>query len=62
MSPTPIVAPFPMTRLRRLRRTPALRALTTEVNLTPANLIWPIFVTEIDGAPARSPRCPGSSG
>ena len=49
--PTPIVAPFPKTRLRRLRRTPALRALTTEVNLTPANLIWPIFVTELaDGA------------
>ena len=30
MPSTPIVAPFPAARLRRLRRTPALRALTAE--------------------------------
>ncbi|ATQ54532.1 porphobilinogen synthase [Paracoccus yeei] len=59
MSPTPIIAPFPLTRLRRLRRTPALRALTTEVNLTPANLIWPIFVTEIEGGAGEIPSMPG---
>lgn len=57
--PTPIVAPFPMTRLRRLRRTPALRALTTEVNLTAANLIWPIFVTEIAGGEGEIASMPG---
>ena len=62
MSPTPIIAPFPASRLRRLRRTPALRALTAEVGLTASNLIWPIFVTEIAAAPAKSPRCRGSSG
>ena len=59
MSPTPIIAPFPATRLRRLRRTPALRALTTEVGLTSANLIWPIFVTEIKGGEGEIPSMPG---
>lgn len=57
--PTPIVAPFPKTRLRRLRRTPALRALTTEVSLTPANLIWPIFVTELADGAGEIPSMPG---
>ena len=59
MPANPIIAPFPATRLRRLRRSPALRALTTEVGLTPANLIWPIFVTEIDGAAGEIPSMPG---
>ncbi len=48
---TPIVAPFPMTRLRRLRRTPALRDMVRENTLTPADLIWPVFVMEgVDSA------------
>ncbi|WP_347268324.1 porphobilinogen synthase [Paracoccus sp. (in: a-proteobacteria)] len=59
MSPTPIVAPFPQARLRRLRRTPALRALTTETGLAAANLIWPIFVTEIAAAAGEIPSMPG---
>ncbi|MRX50241.1 porphobilinogen synthase [Paracoccus sp. S-4012] len=59
MSATPIVAPFPATRLRRLRRTERLRALTAEVNLTPANLIWPIFVTEIAGGEGEIASMPG---
>lgn len=59
MSPNPIVAPFPAARLRRLRRTPALRAMVTEVDLTPANLIWPIFVTEIAGGEGEIPSMPG---
>ncbi|ULH15231.1 porphobilinogen synthase [Deinococcus sp. KNUC1210] len=33
-------------RPRRLRRTPALRALTREISLSPANLIYPMFVHE----------------
>ncbi|WP_134679760.1 porphobilinogen synthase [Paracoccus ravus] len=57
--PDPILAPFPATRLRRLRRTPALRALTTETNLTAGNLIWPIFVTEIAGGEGEIPSMPG---
>lgn len=59
MPATPIVAPFPATRLRRLRRTPALRAMTTEVTLNTGNLIWPIFVTEIAGGEGAIPSLPG---
>ncbi len=40
----PTVAPMPQSRLRRLRRTPALRALVRENTLTPDDLIWPVFV------------------
>ncbi|MFN7173632.1 MAG: porphobilinogen synthase [Thermaurantiacus tibetensis] len=36
---------FPETRLRRNRRTPWLRAMVRETVLTPANLLWPVFVT-----------------
>lgn len=35
-------------RPRRLRRTPALRAMTQEVSLSPAQLIHPVFVHELD--------------
>ncbi|MBC9245688.1 porphobilinogen synthase [Paracoccus sp. 11-3] len=56
---TPIIAPFPATRLRRLRRTPSIRAMVSEVNLTTDNLIWPIFVTEIAGAEGEIPSMPG---
>jgi porphobilinogen synthase len=38
--------PIPTDRPRRLRRTPALRALTREVTLAPAHLIHPMFVHE----------------
>ena len=47
---SPIIAPFPAGRLRRLRRNANIRAMVSERNLTPANLIWPIFVTEVSGA------------
>ncbi|MFV0386555.1 porphobilinogen synthase [Paracoccus sp. (in: a-proteobacteria)] len=56
---TPIIAPFPATRLRRLRRTENLRAMVSEVNLTPANMIWPIFVTEVSGAEGPIASMPG---
>ncbi|PRY95158.1 porphobilinogen synthase [Hasllibacter halocynthiae] len=42
----PTIAPFPLARPRRRRRTPALRAMVREHALTPSDLIWPIFVTE----------------
>ncbi len=35
---------FPQTRLRRLRATPALRAMTRETSLSPGNLVAPLFV------------------
>src|SRR3954471_6468708 len=36
--------PFPATRLRRLRKTGVLRELVRETTLTPADLVYPIFV------------------
>jgi porphobilinogen synthase len=49
---------FPATRLRRLRRTPGLRGLVRETNLSPDHLVQPLFV-----APAAlpNPRLPGLS-
>ena len=43
---TPLAAPFPHGRPRRLRRTPWIRSLVAETRLTPADLIWPIFVRD----------------
>lgn len=40
----PTVPAFPKSRLRRMRRTPALRAMMRENTVTPDDLIWPIFV------------------
>jgi porphobilinogen synthase len=37
---------YPATRLRRLRRTAWSRALVSETHVTPADLIWPLFVRE----------------
>ncbi len=42
----PIVPPFPAARLRRLRRTNALRDLAQEHRLGVADLIWPLFLLE----------------
>jgi porphobilinogen synthase len=47
------VAQFPESRLRRLRRTPALRRLFSETDLTPARLVLPLFVR--DGENIRNP-------
>ena len=43
---TPLAAPFPHGRPRRLRRTPWIRDLVAEHRLTAKDLIWPIFVRE----------------
>ncbi|MCH7841013.1 MAG: porphobilinogen synthase [Planctomycetes bacterium] len=37
----------PRHRMRRLRRTPALRAMRRETRLTPDNLIYPLFIDEL---------------
>jgi porphobilinogen synthase len=37
--------PFPIQRLRRTRRTGALRSLVRETHLSPSDLVYPIFVT-----------------
>ncbi len=44
---------FPEQRLRRLRRTPALRALARETRLHPGDLIDALFVVE--GRAVREP-------
>jgi porphobilinogen synthase len=44
----PIQAPFPATRLRRLRQSPALRSMVSQNTLSPADLIWPMFVRDGD--------------
>jgi porphobilinogen synthase len=45
--------PFPQTRLRRLRATHALRGLVRETTLTPADLVYPLFVAH--GIDRREP-------
>jgi len=55
----PIQAPFPATRLRRLRRTCALRDLAQENHLSVKDLIWPIFVTDVPGADVEIASMPG---
>ncbi len=49
----PISAPFPAARFRRLRQSPALRALSQENTLSVNDLIWPVFVR--DGVTVREP-------
>ena len=50
---TPIVAPFPAARLRRMRQSPALRALSRQNTLSVDDLIWPVFV--MDGKDDETP-------
>ncbi len=55
----PTVAPFPATRLRRNRRTPALRALVRENSLSVDDMIWPVFVMEGKDDAYDIPSMPG---
>lgn len=50
---------FPVTRLRRLRQTPLLRALVKETRVTPDNLIMPIFVVPGRGVTSEISAMPG---
>ncbi|MCU0258455.1 MAG: porphobilinogen synthase [Solirubrobacteraceae bacterium] len=52
---------FPVTRLRRLRRTPALRELVRETRLDAGDLVMPLFVEEGLGEPAPIAAMPGIS-
>ena len=45
--------PFPQTRMRRLRATRALRGLVRETSLSPADLVYPMFVAH--GLDRREP-------
>ncbi len=53
------VAPFPATRLRRNRRSEALRGLVRENNLSVTDLIWPVFVMEGKDDSYDVPSMPG---
>ncbi len=52
---------FPTTRLRRLRRTEALRSLMRETSVTANDLILPIFVEEEIDTPVPIAEMPGVS-
>jgi len=52
---------FPTVRMRRLRRTPALRDMMHKVRLHPSNLIYPVFVDENAQAPIPIESMPGYS-
>ncbi len=51
--------PYPDTRLRRLRATPALRSLVRETHLHPGALIYPLFVCEGEGIRREVGSMPG---
>jgi porphobilinogen synthase len=50
---------FPVSRPRRLRRTPAIRALVAETALRPAELVLPVFVKEGLSEPQPISSMPG---
>jgi porphobilinogen synthase len=58
-SPAVSAPGFPVARPRRLRRTPALRRLVSDVRLHPADLILPLFVKEGISQPAPVASMPG---
>jgi porphobilinogen synthase len=55
----PTQAPFPATRLRRTRQSPAIRDMVAENTLTAADLIWPVFVRDGEGVEEPVPSMPG---
>jgi porphobilinogen synthase len=56
---TPTAGGFPVRRLRRLRRTPALRRLVAEARLGPDDLVAPLFVREGTTEPVPITSMPG---
>lgn len=54
-------APFPAARMRRLRRTRALREMVQEQGLSARDLIWPVFIRDGEGVEEPIPSLPGVS-
>ncbi|HEY1253750.1 MAG TPA: porphobilinogen synthase, partial [Terracidiphilus sp.] len=50
---------FPVTRMRRLRRTESLRALVRETALNPGDLIYPLFLCSGEGIRRPISSMPG---
>jgi len=59
MSNVPMQPGFPTTRLRRLRKTAALRKMFGETDLTTPDLIYPLFVVEGDNVKNEISSMPG---
>src|SRR4051794_12048465 len=59
MAELPDLPPFPTYRPRRLRRTPALRRLVSEVAIRPSDLVLPMFVREGLDEPVPVTSMPG---
>ena len=55
------IAAFPALRLRRTRAAAWSRALFAETVLTPADLIWPLFIAEGEGVEEPIASLPGVS-
>ena len=55
----PRIADCPSLRFRRLRRTPALRALAQETVLSVGDLIWPVFIRDGQGVSEPVVSMPG---
>jgi porphobilinogen synthase len=53
--------PFPIHRPRRLRATPALRALVRETSLSPRDFLWPLFFSAVVDEPRPIGTMPGVS-
>src|SRR5438046_6888080 len=50
---------FPIRRLRRLRRTAAMRRLVQEAHLVPSQLVWPLFACHGEGVRREVAALPG---
>jgi porphobilinogen synthase len=55
----PEIPPYPVARLRRLRRTPALRRLVADIDVRAADLVLPMFVREGIDTPVPIASMPG---
>ena len=53
------LAPFPAARMRRLRRTRALREMVQEQGLSARDLIWPVFIRDGQNMKEPIPSLPG---
>src|SRR3982750_3602311 len=50
---------FPITRMRRLRQSDALRSLVRETRLTPESFVYPLFVCPGEGVRKEVSSMPG---
>src|SRR5574340_1160600 len=50
---------FPITRMRRLRRTDSLRSLVRETRLTPEGFVYPMFICPGEGVRKEVRSMPG---